>query len=101
MGGLMRQRLNQPADQGKINILTHKTPAKQFSANLKSQGIADWLLHLQQTYGNREVQRLLSNSMVQAKLQISSPSDEYEQEADRIAAQIMSPDSDVWGSNNK
>lgn len=40
-------------------------------------------LHLQRTVGNQAVQRL------QAKLTISSPGDIYEQEADRIADQIM------------
>ena len=42
------------------------------------------MLHLQQTIGNRAVQRLL-----QAKLKIGQPGDRYEQEADRVAEQVM------------
>ena len=42
-------------------------------------------LHLQRTYGNRYVQRLLNSRVVQAKLTVSAPNDIYEQEADRVA----------------
>ena len=43
------------------------------------------IMHLQQTCGNRYVQRLLNSVRVQAKLTVSNPSDVYEQEADRVA----------------
>jgi hypothetical protein len=43
------------------------------------------LLHLQKTYGNRYVQRLLNSKMVQAKLTVNAPNDVYEQEAERVA----------------
>ena len=39
---------------------------------------------LQQTYGNKHIQR-----MIQAKLKISQPNDKYEQEADRVADEVM------------
>jgi hypothetical protein len=42
------------------------------------------LLQLQQTYGNHAVGR-----MIQAKLQVSQPGDQYEQEADRVSEQVM------------
>jgi outer membrane protein OmpA-like peptidoglycan-associated protein len=42
------------------------------------------LLRLQQSIGNQAVGRL-----IQAKLQISRPGDKYEQEADRMADQVM------------
>lgn len=42
------------------------------------------IIHLHQTLGNRAVGR-----MVQAKLNISQPDDEYEREADRVAEQVM------------
>ena len=35
------------------------------------------------------LQRLLRSSLIQAKLRIGEPNDEYEQEADRIAEQVM------------
>ncbi|MFO8009690.1 MAG: DUF4157 domain-containing protein [Dehalococcoidia bacterium] len=47
------------------------------------------LLHnLQRTYGNAYVQRLLNSSGIQAKLTVSSPDDQYEQEADVVGEAI-------------
>src|SRR5262245_45849967 len=43
------------------------------------------LTQLQQTAGNHAVGRL-----VQAKLKVGQPGDRYEQEADRVAEQVMS-----------
>ncbi|MFC2069026.1 DUF4157 domain-containing protein [Chloroflexota bacterium] len=43
------------------------------------------LVHLQQTYGNKYVQRLLKPIAVQPKLTVNPPNDVYEQEADRVA----------------
>ena len=45
------------------------------------------LLALQQTHGNRYVQRVVAG--IQAKLKVGQPGDIYEQEADRIAEQVM------------
>jgi ferredoxin len=47
------------------------------------------ILQLQQTVGNQAVQRLLQSRALQAKLKISRPGDIYEQEADRVAEQVM------------
>jgi hypothetical protein len=52
------------------------------------------LTRMQQTYGNQAVLRMRERSQpaafpIQAKLTISQPDDEYEQEADRIADQVM------------
>ncbi len=47
------------------------------------------IAHLQQTIGNHGVQRLLRSRAIQAKLAISQPGDIYEQEADRVADQVM------------
>ena len=46
---------------------------------------SDLAMHLQKTYGNRYVQRLVESPKVQAKLTVGSPDDEYEREADRVA----------------
>jgi hypothetical protein len=46
-------------------------------------GRAEAVLNLQQTYGNRYVQRVMGK--VQAKLIVNPPDDQYEKEADRIA----------------
>jgi hypothetical protein len=49
----------------------------------------DQLAFLQRTVGNREVERLLKSGGIQAKLKVNEPGDVYEQEADRIADQVM------------
>jgi len=45
------------------------------------------LLALQQTHGNRHVQQVVAG--IQAKLRIGQPGDVYEQEADRVADEVM------------
>lgn len=47
------------------------------------------LLRLQRHYGNRFVQRVIAGHAIQAKLKIGQPGDKYEQEADRVAEQVM------------
>jgi hypothetical protein len=47
------------------------------------------LLQLQQSYGNRYVQRLVQMTGVQTKLSVSQPDDVYEQEADRVAGTVV------------
>jgi hypothetical protein len=44
---------------------------------------------LQNRYGNRAVQRLLSQHTIQAKLEVGPANDHYEQEADRVAQTVM------------
>ncbi len=64
--------------------LRHKgEPAK------KADSPVGRLLHLQRTIGNREVQRLLDSRVIQAKLTVSRPDDIHEQEADRVADQVL------------
>jgi len=48
------------------------------------------VLALQRTAGNQAVQRLLAQHQVQAKLTVGPAHDSYEQEADQVAAQVMS-----------
>ena len=52
------------------------------------------ILNLQQTVGNQAIQRLIKSGILQTKLKLSHPSDPYEQEADRIANQIMKNSND-------
>lgn len=49
----------------------------------------DSLVLSEQAFSNRTTQRLLHASVIQAKLRIGQPGDEYEQEADRVAEQVM------------
>ncbi len=47
------------------------------------------ILFLQRTAGNQAVQKLIKSRALQAKLRISQPNDIHEQEADRVADQII------------
>ena len=47
------------------------------------------MLDLQRTRGNQFVQRFLLGQMVQRKLAVNEPGDRFEQEADRMADQVM------------
>jgi hypothetical protein len=47
------------------------------------------LLRLQRSLGNQAVLRLLNVGGIQPKLRISDPNDESEQEADRVADEVM------------
>jgi len=47
------------------------------------------VLRLQQTAGNRVIARLHADGHLQAKLTIGAPGDVYEEEADRVASQVM------------
>ncbi len=49
----------------------------------------DRILFLQRTIGNQAIQRLIKSGTIQAKLRIGQPGDVYEQEADRVAEQVM------------
>jgi len=51
--------------------------------------IAASLFQLQRTRGNRFTQQLLRSRVIQAKLTVSQPDDEYEHEADYVADQVM------------
>ena len=44
---------------------------------------------LQQSIGNRAVQRFVQSHYIQAKLTVGSPGDQFEQEADRMAQRVM------------
>ena len=47
------------------------------------------ILFLQRTIGNQAVGMLIQSGGLQAKLRIGQPGDKYEQEADRVAEQVM------------
>ena len=53
------------------------------------QSLADFVRQLQRAYGNRYVQRLVESVGVQARLTVSDPHDIYEQEADRVAEEVV------------
>jgi hypothetical protein len=49
------------------------------------------MLALQRKYGNRAVNHLLTSRQLQPKLNVGSAGDQYEQEADQVADQVMRP----------
>ena len=72
---------------------TQKSKFNNYSSSL------DQILFLQRTIGNQAVERMIRNvhspssvvrEQTQAKLKIGQPNDIYEQEADRVAEQIVS-----------
>ena len=60
------------------------------AASHSDVAVHNLVMQLHQTYGNRYVQRLLNSNAVQAKLTVNAPGDIYEQEADRIADEVIS-----------
>ena len=70
---------------------TGKSPshASETSNPLLINAPIDQIYSLQRTVGNREVERLLKSGVMQAKLRVNEPGDIYEQEADRLADQVM------------
>lgn len=68
---------------------TRSNSSKQ-SVDFNSLGSpAERILQLQRTAGNQAVQRLIKSRALRAKLTINQPRDMYEQEADRVAEQVM------------
>ena len=55
----------------------------------KQNSSAQGILTLHQTIGNQAVKRLMKSGVIQAKLTIGQPNDKYEQEADRVADEVM------------
>lgn len=53
------------------------------------------ILFLQRAIGNQAVNRLIGSGAIQTKLKIGQPNDRYEQEAERIAEQIVTARSPV------
>ena len=63
--------------------------ARPNRADSQSASMGNPLLAQQQALGNKAVQRLLRSGVIQAKLTIKGPGDQYEQEADLAAEQVM------------
>jgi hypothetical protein len=67
-------------------IMTH---LQMLSEAISVEERAKLMSHLQQSYGNRYVLRLLNSRTLQAKLTVSTPGDASELEANQIADNIM------------
>jgi hypothetical protein len=71
----------EPAIEGHATFLGDP----RFSHPANSTQKAGMVAELQGTYGNQYVRRLVQSMKVQAKLTVSSPDDQYEKGADRVA----------------
>jgi hypothetical protein len=82
----------------KANSGSQSQRTQRFEA---TQSPMDQILFFQRTIGNQAVQRLFKSGHLQAKLRIGQPNDVYEQEADRVAEQVMRmPDGTVSGKQS-
>lgn len=63
--------------------------SQQTGFSQSSNTSADRILFLQRTIGNQAVGKLIKSGALEAKLSIGAPGDIYEQEADRVAEQVM------------
>lgn len=70
--------------QNTVLQIRRKTESSQ---SMDSQ--IDRILYLQRTIGNQDVGRLIKSGALQAKLRIGQPNDIYEQQADRVAEQVI------------
>jgi hypothetical protein len=80
----------------KATVKTSQSKTETFPSQAKGTALSvainsplDQILFLQRTVGNKAVEGLLKSGVIQAKLTIGQPGDVYEQEADRVAEQVM------------
>ncbi|MBW2738204.1 MAG: hypothetical protein JRE64_05000 [Deltaproteobacteria bacterium] len=82
----------------KVQVAAKKPEVKRENLASKSRNAdqsqsmsspVDQVMYLQRTIGNQAVQRLIKSGTLQAKLRIGQPGDKYEQEADRVADEVM------------
>ena len=93
----------------RVKVEVKKPEVKRENVNSRMQGGEnsrsmdtgiERILYLQRTAGNQAVQRLVRSGMLQAKLRIGQPGDNYEQKADQVAEHVMRmPEPQVVSSN--
>jgi hypothetical protein len=82
-----KAKVTTKAPEAKRENIAFQTRKPELSQSIGSP--IDYILHLHQTIGNQAVERLFKSGVIQAKLKIGQPNDIYEQEADRIADEVM------------
>jgi hypothetical protein len=92
-GKTLKAKNASPASDSSRKILNitglHEVGQSELFGSIQSeQGRAEIAMHLQNTYGNAYVQRLVNSKTIQAKLEVTQPDDPYEVEADRVADSI-------------
>lgn len=76
----------QPIKESQNNSVRSNHVPKQ---SRRSSYPASPLKELQRSIGNHAIQRLIRSPYIQAKLNVSSPGDQFEQEADRVPETVM------------
>ena len=84
MGERIKVTANKP-----LSTKENSASNKQKTGFRSQSSHVDRILFLQRTIGNQAVQRLIKSGALQAKLRIGQPGDVYEQEADRVADEVM------------
>jgi hypothetical protein len=85
--------------QKKTTEAPKKSPdVRGLNGTLRSDSVAGQVAVLQRSIGNGAIERLFRSDVLQAKLKIGQPNDIYEQEADRVAEQVMRMPDGVVGS---
>ncbi len=84
VAGSLKQR--SPRSSATVGSPVHEKAQRSFVC---AKDPAEPIFGLSQTLGNQAMQRLLRSGVIQAKLAISHPGDPYEQEADRVADQVL------------
>ncbi len=81
----------------RVYARTPETKNENSASRIRKTGLsqpvkspAKRILFLQRTIGNQAVQRLIKSGALQTKLTVNPPGDIYEQEADRVARQVVS-----------
>jgi hypothetical protein len=82
-----RVQLSVKKPEAKRENKASQTQKKGTSQSISSP--VEQILFLQRTIGNQAVGKLIKSRALQAKLRIGQPGDIYEQEADRVAEQVM------------
>jgi len=93
------------SERAKATVKTTESKTETYPSQAKGTAFSgainspiDQILFLQRTVGNKAVENLLKSGVIQAKLTIGEPGDIYEQEADRVAEQVMRmPDPSMAG----
>ncbi len=83
----MKSKISVKPSEAKGNSAVFRVRKADFNNSVRSP--IDQIFFLQRTIGNQAVQGLFKCGAIQAKLKIGQPGDIYEQEADRVADEVM------------
>jgi hypothetical protein len=94
-----QSKTNNSRDSKTSAPTSHSSSMYYHHVNNFNGGSPDYIFSIQRTTGNQTVEKLMRSKtggfdfakigIVQPKLKVSQPGDEYEQEADRIAERVM------------